>query len=57
MVRLSPTIHVSPPFGAVRVRAPWILKFEPELEVTVASSTFVIRTRTVAEIASGTVQA
>ena len=57
MFRFSPTIHVSPPLGAVRVTAPWILKFDPELDVTLVSSTFVIRTRTVAEIASGTVQA
>src|SRR5207245_1592250 len=56
MFRFSPTIHVSPPFGTVRVTAPRILKFDPELAVTVASATFVIRTRTVAEIASGTVQ-
>src|SRR5437899_10023842 len=57
MVWGEPTIHVSPPLGAVTVRAPWILKLDPELDVTLASSTLVIRTRTVAEMSSGTVQA
>src|SRR5207245_40139 len=51
----APRRH-APPLGAVTVTAPLILKFDPEVEVTVASATFVIRTRTVAEIASGTVQ-
>src|SRR5256885_6240941 len=57
MVRVSPTIHVSPPLGAVRARAPRILKFAGELCVTVASLLRVILTLTVVEIASGTVQA
>src|SRR2546425_919804 len=57
MVRVSPTIHVSPPLGAVRARAPRILKFAGELCVTVASLLRVILTLTVVEIASGTAQA
>src|SRR5438445_467990 len=57
MVRLSPTTHVSPPLGAVRARAPRILKFAGDVEVTVESLLRVIRTFTVVEIASGTVQA
>src|SRR2546422_10761322 len=57
MVRVSPTIHVSPPLGAVRARAPRILKFAGALCVSVASLLRVILTLTVVEIASGTVQA
>src|SRR3989442_12621960 len=57
MVRVSPTIHVSPPLGAVRAREPRILKFAGDVWVTVASLLRVIRTLTVVEIASGTVQA
>jgi hypothetical protein len=57
MVRTSPTSHVSPPLGAVRARAPRILKFAGELWVTVGSLLRVILTFTVVEIASGTVQA
>src|SRR3989442_5674638 len=57
MVRVSPTIHVSPPLGAVRARARRIWKFAGELCVTVASLLRVILTLTVVEIASGTVQA
>src|SRR2546422_8226918 len=57
MVRVSPTIHVSPPLGAVRARAPRILKFAGDVWVTVASLLRVILTLTVVEIASGTVQA
>src|SRR5207244_11068776 len=45
------------PLGAVRARAPLILKFAGELCVTVASLLRVILTLTVVEIASGTVQA
>src|SRR3989475_9687644 len=57
MVRVSPTIHVSPPLGAVRARAPRILKFAGDVEVTAVSLLRVILTLTVVEIASGTVQA
>src|SRR3989475_11164396 len=52
-----PTIHVSPPLGAVSTREPWILKFAGDVWVTVASLRRVILTLTVVEIASGTVQA
>src|SRR2546427_12091045 len=51
-----PTIHVSPPLGAVSTREPWILKFAGDVWVTVASLRRVILTLTVVEIASGTVQ-
>src|SRR5437870_11074607 len=54
---MSPTIQVSPPLGAVRAREPRILKFAGDVWVTVASLLRVIRTLTVVEIASGTVQA
>src|SRR2546430_17523250 len=57
MVRVSPTAHVSPPLGAVRGRAPRILKFAGDVEVTAVSLLRVILTLTVVEIASGTVQA
>src|SRR2546429_6978672 len=57
MVWVEPTIHVSPPLGAVRAREPRILKFAGDVEVTVASLLRVILTLTVVEIASGTVQA
>src|SRR5438876_158746 len=57
MVRVSPTAHVSPPLGAVRARAPRILKFAGDVEVTAVSLLRVILTLTVVEIASGTVQA
>src|SRR3989441_453156 len=57
MVRVSPTAHVSPPLGAVKAREPRILKFAGDVWVTVASLLRVIRTFTVVEIASGTVQA
>src|SRR5437899_12575967 len=56
LVRTSPTIHVSPPLGAVSTREPRILKFAGEVCVTVASVRRVILTLTVVEIASGTVQ-
>ena len=56
MVRTSPTIHVSPPLGAVSTREPRILKFAGEVCVTVGSLRRVILTLTVVEIASGTVQ-
>src|SRR2546425_13363197 len=57
MVRVSPTAHVSPPLGAVRARAPRILKFAGDVEVTAVSLLRVILTLTVVEIAAGTVQA
>src|SRR2546425_909922 len=53
----EPTVHVSPPLGAVRAREPRILKFAGDVWVIVASLLRVIRTLTVVEIASGTVQA
>jgi hypothetical protein len=57
MFWLCPTTHVSPPFGAVSVTAPRIFRLPGELWVTAASLFRVIFTFTVAEIASGTVQA
>ena len=57
IARLEPTVHFSPPFGLVTVRAPWILKLASESSKTVESFTFVTRTRTVADRSSGTVQA
>src|SRR5947207_13089920 len=56
-VRLEPTVHFSPPLGAVRAKAPRILKPALESSKTVESFTSVTRTRTVAEMALGTVQA
>src|SRR5437870_12458363 len=53
----DPAVHVSPPFGAVRVSELLIVKVALEAAVTVASAFKVIRTFTVVEIASGTVQA
>src|SRR5437867_383913 len=57
MVFAVPTPQTSPPLGAVKVREPLIVKLAFEMSLTLVSSTSVIRTRTVAEIASGTVQA
>src|SRR2546426_1062597 len=57
IVRLEPTVHFSPPLGAVRTKAPRILKSAFESSKTVESFTSVTRTRTVAERSSGTVQA
>src|SRR5437899_8803150 len=57
IVRLDATVHCSPPLGAVTVRAPRILKSALESSKTVESFTSVIRTRTVAEMSFGTVQA
>src|SRR3989442_405615 len=56
MVRLCPTVQISPPFGAVTVMSPRILKLlaeTPLAEGSVASET---RTFAVVEIASGTTQ-
>src|SRR5947209_6324551 len=57
IVRLEPTVHFSPPLGAVTVKAPRILKSASEPSETVESFTSVTRTRTVAEMLFGTVQA
>src|SRR5207302_228125 len=57
IARLDPTVHTSPPFGPVTVRAPWILKLASEASKTVESFTSLTRTRTVAEMVSGTVHA
>src|SRR5207245_10405143 len=57
LVRLEPTVHFSPPLGAVTVKAPRILKSASEPSETVESFTSVTRTRTVAEMLFGTVQA
>src|SRR5437899_10991879 len=57
IVRLDATVHCSPPLGAVTVRAPRILKSASEPSKTVESFTSVTRTRTVAEMSFGTVQA
>src|SRR2546428_3358416 len=57
IARLEPTVQLSPPFGLVRARAPWILKVAAETAKTVESFTFVTRTFTVEEMSSGTVQA
>src|SRR2546428_6968924 len=56
IVWVEPTIHVSPPLGAVSTREPRILKFAGDVWVTVVSLRRVILTLTVVEIASGTVQ-
>ena len=53
----EPVVHASPPLGAVMVSEPLIVKAAAEAAVTVASAFKVIRTFTVVEIASGTVQA
>src|SRR2546429_161368 len=57
IVRLSPTVQTSPPLGAVRARAPRILKFEFEEPKALRLLTSLTRTRTVAEMVSGTVHA
>src|SRR2546426_117085 len=57
MFWVDPAIQISPVFGEVRVREPLIVKVALEAAVTVASAFRVIRTFTVVEIASGTVQA
>src|SRR5207244_12417052 len=57
IVRLEPTVHFSPPLGAVTVKAPRILKSASEPSETVESFTSVTRTRTVAEMLFGTLQA
>src|SRR2546425_1254919 len=56
MFWLEPAIQISPVFGEVRVSEPLIVKVALEAAVTVASAFKVIRTFTVVEIASGTVQ-
>src|SRR5207249_2583806 len=56
IVRLSPTVQTSPPFGAVRVKAPRILKFVFEVAKASELLTSLTRTRTVVEMLFGTVQ-
>src|SRR3989442_3289565 len=55
-VRVVLIFQASPPFGVVRVKAPWILKLASELSEAAGSDTSVIRTFTLVEIASGMVQ-
>src|SRR2546422_954290 len=55
-VRVVLIFQASPPFGAVRTKAPWILKLASELSEAAGSETSVTRTFTVVEIASGMVQ-
>src|SRR2546422_300367 len=55
-VRVVLIFQASPPFGVVRVKAAWILKFASELSEAAGSETSVTRTFTVVEIASGMVQ-
>ena len=57
MFWIEPAIQISPVFGAVRVSEPLIARVAFESSVTVASAFRVIRTFTVVEITSGTVQA
>src|SRR5437870_11712885 len=56
IVRLAPTVQTSPPFGAVTPKAPRILKFVFEARKASELLTSLTRTRTVAEMLSGTVQ-
>src|SRR2546430_16168203 len=56
IVRLSPTVQTSPPFGAVRVKAPRILKFVFEVAKASELLTSLTLTRTVVEMLFGTVQ-
>ena len=55
-VWIVPTVHCSVPLGAVRVKAPAILKFVSDRSVTVASAVLLMRTLTLDDMASGTVQ-
>src|SRR2546428_12841706 len=57
IVRLDATVHCSPPLGAVTVKAARILKAASDASETVESLASVIRTLTVVEMSSGTVQA
>ena len=57
MVLRLPTSQFSEPLGAVRVRAPTILKLASDLSVTDASPVSVTRTLIVEEMALGIVQA
>src|SRR5207247_8776360 len=56
IVRLCATVHSSPPLAAVRASAPRILKFAFEARKASVLLTSLTRTRTVAEMLSGTVQ-
>src|SRR2546429_3454249 len=53
----EPTVQTSPPLGAESVKPARIVKAASDASVTVASPVSVIRTLTVVESASGTVQA
>src|SRR2546425_1193600 len=57
IVRGVLTSQASPPFGAVRVKPPWILNVASESSKTETSEAPVTRTLTVEERSSGTVQA
>ncbi len=49
------TTHVSPPSGDSRSRAPLMMKSPGDASVTFASALFVILTRSLSPISSGTV--
>src|SRR5438445_8840701 len=55
-VRVVLLFQASPPFGVVRVKAPWLLKFASEVSEAAGPETSVTRTFTVVEIASAMVQ-
>ena len=55
MFRLSPTVQVSPPLGAVMVRVPLMLKFASDASFTEVSLIKVTLTRACAVGVSGTV--
>src|SRR5439155_18246957 len=56
MLRAWPTVQSSPPFGALTVIPPRILKLLSEASLAVASAASETRIFAVVEIASGTVQ-
>src|SRR5437773_840026 len=56
MLRLCPTIQISPPFGALTVIPPRILKLLSEASLAEGSEASATRIFAVVEIASGTVQ-
>ena len=53
IVWADPIVHTSPPFGALTVRLPRILKFASEMSFVEASVTSETRTLTVFEMLSG----
>src|SRR2546427_83523 len=55
--RVDPTVHASPPTGAVRASEPLIVKAALESSETVVSAVLVTRTFTLEEAMSGTVHA